>query len=70
MHGLSELFESELGLRTRAAENAETAAAEGMRRYLFSEHGIGRERLLYELASLPEETLLAEDRAWEGKLSV
>ena len=35
MHGLCELFKSELGVETRAAENAETAAADGMRKFLF-----------------------------------
>lgn len=35
MHGIGELFEKELRIKVRVAENAETAAAEGMRRYLF-----------------------------------
>ena len=37
MCGLAELFKAELGVAARVAENAETAVAEGMRRYLFLE---------------------------------
>lgn len=37
MHGIGELFEKELKIKVRVAENAETAVAEGMRRYLFEQ---------------------------------
>lgn len=37
MCGLAELFKAELGVAARVAENAETAVADGMRRYLFLE---------------------------------
>ena len=37
MCGLAELFKTELGVAARVAENAETAVADGMRRYLFLE---------------------------------
>lgn len=43
MEGLGELFEAELGVPARVAENAETAAADGMRMYLFSDKAAGKE---------------------------
>lgn len=56
MHGLCELFERELGVKTRTVENAGTAAADGMRRYLFLS-GARRE------ARLNEYVLMRQDDA-------
>ena len=53
MHGLTELFEAELGgVRVHAAENAETAVAEGMRRFIFLEND-GRSAGMLEYARMP-----------------
>lgn len=52
MHGIGELFEKELGIKARVCENAETASAEGMRRYLFMEKEKGRSVLMSEYAQI------------------